>query len=215
MPTNGAGDWRHGQGGGGGRGRRAGTGGCRERAAGGGARAAFTTQAANYAASAVVADRERRRAFAARAAPPPARVLDVATGPAFTALAFAAAGASLVLGVDLTPAMLGEARRARDAAGLRALHFALGEATALPVASGAFDVVTCGNAVHHFAAPLPPCARCAAPAGRAARSRSATWSATRTRSGPPRTTPSSGCATPRTSGPSRRASWRRSWSAWG
>ncbi len=80
----------------------------------------------------------------------------MATGPAFTALAFAAAGASLVLGVDLTPAMLGEARRARDAAGLRALHFALGEATALPVASGAFDVVTCGNAVHHFAAPLPP-----------------------------------------------------------
>ncbi|MGN6698289.1 MAG: class I SAM-dependent methyltransferase [Thermomicrobiales bacterium] len=120
------------------------------------ARATFTTQAASYAASAVVADRERRRQFVAHVAPAPdARVLDVATGPGFTALAFAER-AGFVLGLDLTPAMLVQARQARDAASAMGLQFVLGEATALPVASGAFDVVGCGNAVHHFAAPLPP-----------------------------------------------------------
>src|SRR5918998_898005 len=88
-------------------------------------RAAFTTQAASYAASAVVADRERRRWFADLVDPPPdARVLDVATGPGFTALAFAP-------------------------------RVALGDAAALPVAGGAFDVVTCGNALHHFPAVEP------------------------------------------------------------
>jgi SAM-dependent methyltransferase len=82
-------------------------------------------------------------------------VLDVATGPGFAALAFATR-ARFVLGLDLTPAMLAQARRRRDEAGVRGLDFALGEATALPVATGAWDVVTCGNAIHHFAAPLPP-----------------------------------------------------------
>jgi ubiquinone/menaquinone biosynthesis C-methylase UbiE len=120
------------------------------------ARATFTTQATSYAASAIVADHDRRRQFVARVAPAPAaRVLDVATGPGFTALAFAER-AGFVLGLDLTPAMLVQARRARGAAGAVGLHFVLGDATALPVASGAFDVVGCGNAVHHFAAPLPP-----------------------------------------------------------
>lgn len=119
-------------------------------------RDAFTAQAASYAASAAVADRERRAAFVTRVAPAPVgRVLDVATGPGFTALAFAGR-AGFVLGLDLTPAMLVQARRARDDAALANLHFALGEATALPVGSGAFDVATCGNAIHHFAAPLPP-----------------------------------------------------------
>src|SRR5438105_13575367 len=74
-------------------------------------RTAFTTQATGYAASAVVADRERRRAFVDSIDPAPdARVLDVATGPGFTALAFAAR-VRFVLGVDLTPAMLAQARR--------------------------------------------------------------------------------------------------------
>ncbi len=119
-------------------------------------RAAFTTQAVSYASSAVVADRERRARFVERVAPAPgARVLDVATGPGWTALAFAAR-AGFVLGVDLTPAMLAQAVARRDEAGLGRFHFALGEATALPVATGAFDVVGCGNAIHHFTAPAPP-----------------------------------------------------------
>ena len=73
-------------------------------------RAAFTRQAATYAASAVVADREGRARFVAAVAPAPdARVLDVATGPGFTARAFAER-AGLVVGVDLTAAMLARAR---------------------------------------------------------------------------------------------------------
>jgi ubiquinone/menaquinone biosynthesis C-methylase UbiE len=119
-------------------------------------RAAFTAQAASYADSVIVADAERRRQFVEQVAPATgARVLDVATGPGFTALAFAAR-TRFVLGLDLTPAMLAQARRRRDEAGANGLHFARGEAAALPVASGSFDVVTCGNAIHHFAAPLPP-----------------------------------------------------------
>ena len=118
-------------------------------------RTAFTTQATGYAASAVVADRERRRAFVDSIDPAPeARVLDVATGPGFTALAFAAR-VRFVLGVDLTPAMLAQARRNAAEAGGAALHLVLGDAAALPVATAAFDVVTCGNAVHHFPAAAP------------------------------------------------------------
>jgi len=81
-------------------------------------------------------------------------VLDVATGPGFTALAFAAR-VRFVLGVDLTPAMLAQARRNAAEAGGAALHLVLGDAAALPVATAAFDVVTCGNAVHHFPAAAP------------------------------------------------------------
>ena len=122
-------------------------------------RAAFTIQAASYAASAVVADRERRRWFVDLVDPPPdARVLDVATGPGFTALAFAAR-VRLVLGVDLTPAMLAQARAGAGSlppgTGGGSFYVALGDAAALPVAGGAFDVVTCGNALHHFPAVEP------------------------------------------------------------
>lgn len=119
------------------------------------ARVAFTTQAASYAASAVVADRERRERFVNTIAPAPdARVLDVATGPGFTALAFAHR-VKLVVGVDVTPAMLAQARRNSAREGTRALRLVVGDAARLPFHDGAFDVVTCGNAVHHFPAVAP------------------------------------------------------------
>jgi SAM-dependent methyltransferase len=55
--------------------------------------------------------------------------------------------------------MLAQARaRARSlppGTGGASFYAALGDAAALPVASGAFDVVTCGNAVHHFASVEP------------------------------------------------------------
>lgn len=118
-------------------------------------RAAFTRQAATYAASAVVADREGRRRFVAAVAPAPgARVLDVATGPGFTARAFAQR-AGLVVGVDLTAAMLARARAEAAPAGAAPIRYVLGDAARLPVATGAFDVVACGNALHHFPAVAP------------------------------------------------------------
>lgn len=84
----------------------------------------------------------------------PRRVLDVATGGGHTALAFAGLGARVV-GFDLTEPMLAAARafhRQRGAADVR--HVA-GDVGALPFADGAFDVVTCRIAAHHFADVAP------------------------------------------------------------
>lgn len=74
------------------------------------------------------------------------RVLDVATGTGFTA--FAAAELShRVVGLDLTPSMLVEARRL-DPAG--AIKWVAADAGAVPFADGTFDAVTVRRAPHHF-----------------------------------------------------------------
>jgi len=79
----------------------------------------------------------------------PSRVLDVATGGGHTAVAFAAV-APRVVAYDLTEPMLHAARdiaRARGAG----IAFAAGNVESLPFRDGAFDVVTCRIAAHHFA----------------------------------------------------------------
>jgi len=79
----------------------------------------------------------------------PARVLDLATGGGHTALAFAAF-ARRVVAYDVTEPMLRAARgllRDRKTAG----EFVAGDVEALPFRDGAFDVVTCRIAAHHFA----------------------------------------------------------------
>ena len=68
------------------------------------------------------------------------RVLDVATGSGNAALAAARRGCTVV-GVDYVPALLDRARRRADAEGLGA-GFMDGDAEALPVQDGSFDVVT-------------------------------------------------------------------------
>lgn len=73
------------------------------------------------------------------------RVLDLATGTGTIARAAAAKGASVV-GVDASTGMLDVARSLSPGLDLR-----LAEAHALPFADGAFDVVTCGLALSHFA----------------------------------------------------------------
>src|SRR5687767_9122486 len=78
----------------------------------------------------------------------PRRVLDVATGGGHTALAFAGV-APQVTACDLTEAMLRAARglvRDRGAAA----RFVAGDVVTLPFRDGAFDVVTCRIAPHHF-----------------------------------------------------------------
>lgn len=79
----------------------------------------------------------------------PDRVLDLATGGGHTALALASF-ARHVTACDVTEPMLGAARgllRARGAAAT----FVAGDVEALPFRDGAFDVVTCRIAAHHFA----------------------------------------------------------------
>lgn len=79
------------------------------------------------------------------AARPGVRLLDVATGTGAIARLAAARGASVV-GVDASTGMLEVARTGSPGLDLRPA-----DACALPFADGAFDVVTCGLALSHFA----------------------------------------------------------------
>ena len=95
-------------------------------------------------------------ATVARAADPgrPVRLLDVATGPGRYLDAVSqrlAAGHALEIvpiGLDLSPAMLRQARLRPGPAGLRARHL-VGAVEMLPVRTASCDVMTCFNAVHH------------------------------------------------------------------
>jgi ubiquinone/menaquinone biosynthesis C-methylase UbiE len=80
----------------------------------------------------------------------PGRVLDVATGAGHTALAFARLGARVVA-CDLTEPMLRTARAFLAERDARDVRFVAGDVEALPFRAGAFDVVTCRIAAHHFA----------------------------------------------------------------
>jgi demethylmenaquinone methyltransferase/2-methoxy-6-polyprenyl-1,4-benzoquinol methylase len=71
----------------------------------------------------------------------PALVLDVATGPAGVALQVAGRTGARVVGLDVTEAMLRQARRNVTRAGAR-ISLALGRGEQLPFADGAFDAVT-------------------------------------------------------------------------
>jgi ubiquinone/menaquinone biosynthesis C-methylase UbiE len=95
-------------------------------------------------------------------------VLDVATGGGHTALAFAR-GARRVVALDLTPAMLAAAARYATARGARNVSFLLGDAEALPLGDGRFDVVAARYAPHHFPQPerfVAEAARVLRPGGR-------------------------------------------------
>ncbi len=80
----------------------------------------------------------------------PARVLDLATGGGHTALAFAGLAARVVA-FDLTEPMLHAARVFLEGRGAANVGFVAGNVEALPFGDGAFDVVTCRLAAHHFA----------------------------------------------------------------
>lgn len=71
----------------------------------------------------------------------PGLVLDVATGPAGVALQLAARTGARVVGVDVTEAMVRQARENVGRAGAR-IHLALGRGEQLPFADGTFDAVT-------------------------------------------------------------------------
>ncbi len=79
----------------------------------------------------------------------PARVLDVATGGGHTALALAGV-ARHVTAYDVTEPMLRAARGLLRERGAVAA-FVAGDVEALPFRDGAFDLVTCRIAAHHFA----------------------------------------------------------------
>jgi ubiquinone/menaquinone biosynthesis C-methylase UbiE len=113
----------------------------------------FTRQATAYAANPVIADPERVARLVQAVCPTSQdRVLEVATGPGYVAMGFAAV-AREVVGVDLTEAPLAIAEQRRQEQGLHNVRFQLADASRLPFADGEFEVVVCRLAFHHFEQP--------------------------------------------------------------
>ncbi len=83
---------------------------------------------------------------------PGMRVLDVACGPGIVACAAALRGAH-VTGIDLTPAMIEQARERQRSLKIENLDWRVGDATRLPFANGGFDVVLTRYSFHHMPNP--------------------------------------------------------------
>lgn len=115
----------------------------------------FTQQAQAYASNASIRDPDRLERFVGAVRPSSgARVLDVATGPGYVAMAFAEVCRE-VIGIDLTPAPLAIAEATRRQRQLENLRFQTADAEHLPFGDGEFDVVTCRFALHHVEDPQP------------------------------------------------------------
>jgi SAM-dependent methyltransferase len=78
------------------------------------------------------------------------RALDLATGPGTIALELAARGAR-VLGIDISPALIEEAKKLAEARGLEdRISFRLGRAERTGEMNDSFDLVTAGQCWHWF-----------------------------------------------------------------
>jgi ubiquinone/menaquinone biosynthesis C-methylase UbiE len=132
---------------------------------------AFTRQAEVYAVTPTVTDPARiARLIEAIAPAAESRVLEVACGPGFLALALAQRCREAV-GLDLTDAPLAIAERNRQERGLANVRFQRGDADRLPFADGEFDAVVCRLAFHHMEQPgrvLREMARVCRPQGKVA-----------------------------------------------
>ena len=95
-------------------------------------------------------------------------VLDVACGPGLLACDFAGY-ARRVTGIDLTPAMIEQARALQRARGLVNLAWHVGDVTSLPFEDASFSVVFTRYSFHHLLDPravLAEMVRVAEPGGR-------------------------------------------------
>ncbi len=95
-------------------------------------------------------------------------VLDVACGPGMVACAFATV-ASQVTGIDITPAMLEQARSLAQARGLTNLIWQQGDVETLPFPDASFSLVLSRYAFHHCLRPdvvLAEMVRVCRPGGR-------------------------------------------------
>ena len=114
------------------------------------AQSIFAKRAAFYTTSVVHADTAVLERLVELAQPTATEhVLDVATGTAHTALAFAPHVAH-VIATDITPEMMAQGEMLRAEAGLENLEFRMADAHDLPFEDAAFDIVTCRRAAHHF-----------------------------------------------------------------
>jgi ubiquinone/menaquinone biosynthesis C-methylase UbiE len=96
-------------------------------------------------------EREQQLIGRVAALSPGDTLLDLACGPGIYTRPFARQVApGLVVGLDLSPAMLAHARRRAGAEGLANVALVRGDALRLPFATGRFDVVNCCGALHLF-----------------------------------------------------------------
>jgi SAM-dependent methyltransferase len=115
--------------------------------------AEFTRQAETFSAYAAVAGGDVIARFQAEvAAVDTGKILDVACGPGAVTAALAKK-AETVTAFDVTPAMLDQARKRCDAAGLRNVAFEHGAAETMPFDDAVFDGAVTRLALHHFVDP--------------------------------------------------------------
>ena len=114
----------------------------------------FTRQAVPFSQSPSVSNQEALNFIVQSAGTRPTdTVLDVACGPGLLVCAFARA-ARHVTGIDITPAMLEQARKAQQEQGLTNVSWKQGDVTRLPYPDGHFSIVSCRFVFHHLEEPL-------------------------------------------------------------
>ena len=114
----------------------------------------FTRQAAPFAVAAAIRSEEALNRIVQWAeAGPNDIVLDVACGPGLLACAFARV-AQHATGVDMTPAMLEQARKTQQEQGLKNLSWQPGDVYSLPFPAAQFSIVSSRFAFHHLQDPM-------------------------------------------------------------
>lgn len=131
----------------------------------------FTRQAVPFAERHALSGEEANRLLIDLAAVGPEdEVLDVGCGPGIVACALAAV-ARHVTGIDLTPAMIEQAKAKQQGLGLDNLTWVVGDAVPLPFADRSYSVVVSRYAFHHVLHPravFAEMARVTRPGGRVA-----------------------------------------------
>src|SRR5690349_11540710 len=114
----------------------------------------FTRQAVPFATAAAIRNEDALNRIVQMAqAGADDTILDVACGPGLLACAFARV-ARHVTGIDLTPAMLEQARALQRQQGLENLTWQEGDVLPLPYEDASFSIVSARFAFHHFLDPL-------------------------------------------------------------
>jgi ubiquinone/menaquinone biosynthesis C-methylase UbiE len=129
----------------------------------------FTRQAAPFSAAAMIMDEAVLRLIVETASPrPDDSVLDVACGPGLVVCAFAP-HVHRATGIDLTPAILEQARKAAGQRDLHNVAWDRGDVYALPYDDGSFSIIITRYSFHNLLDPLSALremARVCAPGGR-------------------------------------------------
>jgi ubiquinone/menaquinone biosynthesis C-methylase UbiE len=114
----------------------------------------FTRQAAPFAQAQAIRNQEAlERIVKLAEGGPEDTSLDVACGPGLLACAFARAVRHAV-GLDLTPAMLEQARKTQAEQGLQNVTWQQGDVNSLPYPDSHFSIVSSRFAFHHLLEPL-------------------------------------------------------------